>query len=63
MFPKIDVSSYLRPASEDDAAIQPSENGAAVQPKHDPTYSTFLGSGFGNPKLLKPASQSDQTRP
>ena len=60
MFPKIDITSYLRQAREGIADDRPSTNGEHVPPKHEPTYSALLGSGWGNPKLLKPGPQPDK---
>jgi hypothetical protein len=55
MMKKVDISSYLEQAHEDDGGAQPSENGAIARPKHDPMYSAVFGWGFsGMPKLLPP---------
>jgi hypothetical protein len=55
---KVDVSSYVHPEHEVDRAA--AESGNAKPPKHDPTYSSLLGYGWGEPKLL--SSNGEQRR-
>ena len=59
MIDKVDISSYLRPASGRNSDDQASENSACEWPKHDPTYSAVFGWGFGKPKLLPPEPHSE----
>jgi hypothetical protein len=59
MIGKVDISSYLRPASGRDASDQACENSTGERPKHDPTYSAVFGWAFGEPKLLPPEPHSE----